>query len=104
VITFGHAGGVLSEGSVWGSSLFALQSDLSPARRPSAPPKLDQADGRKHTRTRAADDFARVEELRRDREQAEGAEKQVPLEQIPVRVNRICRGAIAVSRSRRAAG
>ena len=57
-------------------------------------------------RPRAADDFttirARMEELRREREQAE-AEKLMPSEQIPVRANRIGRVAIAVSRSGSAA-
>jgi len=53
------------------------------------------------------DDFttirARMEELRREREQAE-AEKPMTSEQIPVRANRIGRVTIAVSRSRSVAG
>ena len=60
------------------------------------------------TRPRAADDFAtiraRMEELRLERERAEGAEKPIATEQIPVRVNRIGQVAIAVGRSRSAAG
>jgi hypothetical protein len=57
---------------------------------------------------RAADDFAtiraRMEELRHEREAAEGAEKPKATEQIPVRANRIARLAIAVSRSESVAG
>ena len=59
-------------------------------------------------RTRAADDFAkiraRMEELRREREQAERAEEAPPSEPIPVRVNRIAQVAIAFVRLRNAAG
>jgi hypothetical protein len=44
-------------------------------------------------RPRAADDFAtirvRMEELRREREQVEGAEKAMASDPVPVRVNRI---------------
>jgi hypothetical protein len=60
------------------------------------------------SRPRAADDFAtiraRMEELRREREGAEGVENPNASEQIPVRANRIGRVAIAVSRSRSLAG
>jgi hypothetical protein len=45
-----------------------------------------------------------MEELRREREGAEGVENQNASEQIPVRANRIGRVAIAVSRSRSLAG
>ena len=58
-------------------------------------------------RPRAADDFkmirARMEELRREREGAEGAEKAMA-EPVPVRVNRIGQVAIAVGRLRNGAG
>ena len=53
-------------------------------------------------RPRAADDFAtiraRMEELRRERQQAERAEKARASEPIPVRANRIGQVAIAVGR------
>src|SRR5262249_35874655 len=62
-----------SEGAVWDRASSPCKViSLRPAA-PGAPPKLDQADGRKHTRTRAADDFAtiaRMDELRREREQS----------------------------------
>jgi len=55
---------------------------------------------------RAADDFAtiraRMEELRRERERAEGAEKERASEPLPVRANRIV--AIAVGRMRDGVG
>ena len=59
-------------------------------------------------RPRAPDDFAtiraRMEELRREGEQVEAAERSTSSEQIPVRANRIGRVAIAVSRSGSGAG
>jgi hypothetical protein len=59
-------------------------------------------------RPRVADDFktirARIEELRREREGAEGAEKAMASEPVPVRVNRIGQVAIAVGRLRNGAG
>jgi hypothetical protein len=58
--------------------------------------------------TRAADDFAtiraRMEELRREREGAEGAEKERASEPLPVRANRIGQVAIAVGRMRDGVG
>jgi hypothetical protein len=55
-------------------------------------------------RPRAADDFAtirvRMEELRREREQVEGAEKAMASDPVPVRANRIGQVAIAAGRLR----
>ena len=73
------------------------------------PPNSTQADGGGNvTRPRAADDFptirARMEELRREREQVERAEEAPPSESVPVRVNRIAQVAIAFVRLRNAAG
>jgi hypothetical protein len=59
-------------------------------------------------RPRAADDFAtiraRMEELRREREGAEGGEKAMASEPVPVRANRIRQVAIAAGRLRNSAG
>jgi hypothetical protein len=59
-------------------------------------------------RTRAADDFAtiraRMEELRREREGSEDAEKAVASEPVPARASRIGQVASAVGRLRNAAG
>jgi hypothetical protein len=58
--------------------------------------------------TRAADDFAtiraRIQELRREPEQAVRAEEALPSEPVPVWVNRIGQVAIAVRRLRDEAG
>ena len=60
------------------------------------------------TRPRAADDFAtiraRMEESRRERERPEGAEMVTAPEPVPARASRIGQVAIAVGRSRNAAG
>jgi hypothetical protein len=45
-----------------------------------------------------------MEELRREREQTERAEKAMGSEPVPVRVNRISQVAIAVGRLRNSAG
>jgi len=62
----------------------------------------------KMNKPRAADDIAtiraRMEELRRERERAEGAEKERASEPLPVRANKIGQVAIAVGWMRDAIG